>query len=68
MNQLDKIETMLHEILVRLQHIESQIDFETEEITEDVQQVFDRIFKKTDKTKLTIVRDKTNILDFDKNE
>lgn len=68
MNQLDKIETMLHEILVRLQYIESQIDFETEEITEDVQQVFDRIFKKTDKTKLTIVRDKTNILDFDKNE
>lgn len=59
---------MLHEILVRLQYIESQIDFETEEITEDVQQVFDRIFKKTDKTKLTIVRDKTNILDFDKNE
>lgn len=69
MDKLDKIATMLEEVLMRVQRIEHLLDFEDEQAPEDIQQAFDEIFKKIDtKSNLTIVSNNTNIVDFNKNE
>ena len=69
MDKLDKIATMLEEVLMRVQRIEHLLDFEDDEAPEDIQEAFDEIFKKIDtKSNLTIVSNNTNIVDFNKNE
>lgn len=69
MDKLDKIAIMLEEVLMRVQRIEHLLDFEDEQAPEDVQQAFDRLFDNIgSKPNLTIVSNKNNIVDFDKNE
>lgn len=69
MDKLDKIAIMLEEVLMRVQRIEHLLDFEDEQAPEDIQQAFDRLFDDIgSKPNLTIVSNKNNIVDFDKNE
>jgi len=69
MDKLDKIAIMLEEVLMRVQRIEHLLDFEDDEAPEDIQKAFDKIFETMEsKPNLTIVSNKNNIVDFDKNE
>ena len=69
MDKLDKIAIMLEEVLMRVQRIEHLLDFEDDEAPEDIQKAFDKIFERMEsKPNLTIVSNKNNIVDFDKNE
>lgn len=66
---LKEINDKLNEILLRLDHIQSLINFDDVESPDDYNDAFDKIFGKKDNSPtLTVVRNDTNIVDFDKND
>ena len=66
---LKEINDKLNEILLRLNHIESLINFVDVESPDNYDDAFDKIFGKKDNLPtLTVVRNDTNIVDFDKND
>jgi hypothetical protein len=63
----EEINSKLNEILLRLDHIQSLIDLDDVESPDDYDDAFDKLFGKKDNAPtLTVVRDNTNIVDFDK--
>jgi hypothetical protein len=63
----NEIFTILYDIIDRLERIEEKLDFEFEDLPEDIDETFDRVFEDVKKPKLSIVRN-DNIVEFDKDD
>ncbi len=63
----NEIFTLLYDIIDRLERIEEKLDFEFEDLPEDIEETFDRVFEDAKKPKLSIVRT-DNVVEFEKDD
>ena len=62
-----EIFTLLYDIIDRLERIEEKLDFDLDNLPDDIDKTFDRVFDDVKKPKLSIVRT-DNVVEFDKND